>query len=117
MLHREAQLRIMDTRPGPRRIGLHHDEAAVDLLPPVHAGGILLPHEATLGEADAIQLCRIALEPEEVAELGPPFADAEAQAVFEPIRCGLAGRPKPAAAEFGKTRVVAGAFQRPMDGD
>ena len=57
--------------------GLDNDESAVDLLPPVHSGGILLPDEAALGEADTVEFGGIALKPEQVPDLRPPLADAE----------------------------------------
>ena len=47
----------------------------------------------------------IGFEPEDVAELGAAFADAEAQAVGEPAGRGLAGAGEPAAAEGGKARI------------
>ena len=77
---------------GPAAVALDHDQPAVDLLPPVHPRGILLADEAALGEADAVQLGRIAFEPEDVAELGAAFADAEAQAMLEPAGGGLVRR-------------------------
>ena len=109
-------------RPDNRRArvappsGFHDDKPAIDLLPPVHPGGILLPDEAALGEADAVQLGGIAFEPEDIAELGPAFADAEAQSMFKPAGCWLIGRPKPAVAESGSRgsgRTLAG--QRPVN--
>jgi hypothetical protein len=63
---------------------LHNDEAAIDLLPPVHPRRILLADEATLGEADAIQFGCVAFEPEKIAKLGASFADPKAEAMLEP---------------------------------
>ena len=79
-------------------VALDHDQAAIDLLPPVHPRGILLADEAALGEADAVQFRRIAFEPEQVAELGAAFADAEAQAVLQPA---VRAAPPPAPASAG----------------
>ena len=98
---RQAEFGISDPR-ALAAVALDHEQAAVDLLPPVHPGGILLADEAALGEADAVQLGRIAFEPEQVAKLGAAFADAEAQAMLEPAVRRLAGGREPAAAKLGK---------------
>ena len=86
---RKAELGIFGAGAGAAA-ARDDEQPAVDLLPPVHARGILLADEAALGEADAVQLGRIAFEPEDVAKLRPPFGDAEAQAVVEPAARGLA---------------------------
>ena len=88
-------------------------------MPPVHPRGILLADEAALGEADPVQLGGIAFEPEDVAELGAAFADAEAQAMLEPACCRFASRREPAPAErcsAGQATPVA-AVLRPMHGE
>ena len=81
-------------------IALNHDQSAVDLLPPIHPGGIFLSDEATLGEADAVQLDRIALQPEQVAEFGVALAYAEAEAVIEPAFGGIVSRCYPPPPQF-----------------
>ena len=110
-------VRIVDAGARPGRVGGDDDEAAVDLLPPVHPRGILLADIAALGEADAVQLGRIAFEPESLvrAELGDAFGDAERQAVREPALGRLAGGREPAAAERGQARIGRLAVRRPVD--
>src|SRR5438067_767184 len=100
MFDGEAELGIADTRAWAGRVGLDHHEPAIDLLAPVHPRCILLADKAALGEADSIQLDRVALEPENVAELRPPFGDAQMEAVLEPVGGGFARRRNPAAAEL-----------------
>ena len=85
MLDRQAELGIMDPGPWAGRFGLDHHQPPVDLRPPVHPRRILLADEAALGEADPVQFGRVAFQPEDIAQLGPALADAEAQAVFEPF--------------------------------
>src|SRR5688572_15970671 len=84
MLYRQSELLIDD--PGSRSGfgGRHDDKPPIDLLPPVHPGGIFLPDEAALGEADSVELDGVAFEPEDVSELRPALADTQAQAVLEP---------------------------------
>ena len=119
MLDRQAELGIGDAGARAGLGAFDHDQPAVDLGAPVHPRGILLADEAALGEADAVQLGGIAFEPEDVAELGAAFADAEAEAVLEPAGRRLAGRGEPAAAERGKARVGDAfvAVRRPVDGE
>ena len=100
----EAELGIFDAR-ALATAALDHEQAAIDLLPPVHPRGILLADEAALGEADPVQLGRIAFEPEHVAELRAAFADAEAEPVLEPADCRLGRGREPAPAERGKPRI------------
>ena len=83
----DRHVRLADIRPASAvsaAAGLDDEQPAIDLRPPVHPRGILLADEAALGEADAVQLGRVAFEPEDVAELGAAFGDAEAQAMLEP---------------------------------
>src|SRR5205085_5758157 len=100
MLHREAKVRI--EYAGARAFfgGRDDDQAAVDLVPPVHPRGILLADIATLGEADAVQLGRVAFEPEALvaAQLGNALGDAQAEPVLQPALCGIGRRREPAAA-------------------
>ena len=77
MFHGQAELRIMNARARSDGIRFDHDQAAVDLLPPVHPRGILLADEAALRKTDAVQFGGIAFEPEDVAEFGAAFGDAE----------------------------------------
>src|SRR5438045_1929146 len=98
MLNCEAKLGIMNAGSRAGRLGLDHDQAAIDLLPPVHSGRILLSHKAALGKADPVQLHRIAFEPKQVAKLGLPFAHAQTQAMLEPAACGVARWCEPSAA-------------------
>jgi len=44
-----------------------NEKTSVDLLPPVHPGGIFLADKTALGEADSVEFGGIALEPEDVA--------------------------------------------------
>src|SRR4249919_72259 len=81
-------------------IAFDHHQAPVDLLPPVHPGGVLLADKTTLGEADAIELGGIALQPKQVAEFGPTFANAKPQAMLEPAGCWLGGWGEPAEAQL-----------------
>ena len=119
MLDRQAELADSRTRVrGPVAVAFDHDQPAVDLLPPVHPRGILLADEAALGEADAVQFGGIAFEPEEVAELGAAFADAEAQAMLEPAawraRRRGASQRRPSAARRG-SGTPSPSVRRPMD--
>ena len=110
--------RVGDPRP-PAAVALDHHQAPVDLAPPVHPRRILLADEAALGEADAVQFRRIALQPEQVAEFGAALADAKPQAVLEPA----AGTVRPAGfsqrlpefrqARIGDTFIT---LRRPMHG-
>ena len=84
MLDRQSELLVKDAGSRSRFGGGHDDEPPIDLMPPVHSSGIFLPDEAALGEADAVQLGRVAFQPEQVAQLGPSLANAQAEAVFEP---------------------------------
>src|SRR5438046_670627 len=104
MLDRKAEFGIGSAGARAGCVGLDYDQPAVDLAPPVHPRGIFLADKAALGEADAVELDRIALQPEQVAELGATFADAEAEAMLKPARCRLIGWPEPAAAERAKAR-------------
>jgi hypothetical protein len=79
--HRQADLWIFGART-LSTAAADHDQPPVDLLPPVHPGGILLADEAALRKADAVQLRRIAFEPEQVAELRAAFANAEPKAML-----------------------------------
>ena len=90
---------------GPGSSASTTTQPAVDLLPPVHPRGIFLADEAALGEADAVQFRGIAFEPEDVAELGAAFADAEAKAMLEPAVAGSSGGAKPALAKVGQARI------------
>ena len=105
MLDRQAELRIDD--PGARAGASVSTTTRrrLTFCAPVHPRGILLADEAALGETDAVQFGRIALEPEQVAEFGAAFADAEAQPVFEPAARRFAGGRKPAAAKVRKSRI------------
>src|SRR5690242_4067940 len=95
----------MNPRAGAGHVGFDDNEAAIDLLPPVHPRRILLADEAALGQADAVELCRIAFEPEDVSELRAPFADAEAQPMLEPAGCRTIDRPEPALAQRRQSRI------------
>ena len=75
MDHGQAEIGIIDAR-AVATLAFDHEQPAIDLLTPVHPRGILLADEATLGEADAVQLRRVAFEPEQVTQLRAPFADA-----------------------------------------
>ena len=114
MLDGEAELGIGD-RGCAVRVGLDDHQPAVDLRAPVHSRGVFLADEAALGEADAVQLGRIAFEPEDVAEFGAAFGDAEAETVLEPAGRRIGRGAEPAAAEPGQARVgdaiVAGSDQ------
>src|SRR5438128_3819869 len=79
MLHREAELGIMDPRARAGRAGFDRHQSAVDLLTPVHPRGIFLADEATFGEADAVQFGCVAFEPEDIAKLEAAFGHSEAQ--------------------------------------
>src|SRR4051794_24120447 len=97
MDHGKVELRIF----GPRTLAAAsdgHEQAPVDLLPPVHARGVLLPDEAAFGEAHAVQLGSVALEPEDVAKLCRAFGDAEPQPMREPAlrRFARLREPSPA---------------------
>src|SRR4051794_14656018 len=107
----------MDAAARARRIGFDHYQAAVDLRAPVHPRGILLADEATLGEADAVQFGRVAFEPEQVAELGPPFAHSKAQPMLEPAGGRPFGKSEPATTELRQPRVgnAFAAVLRPVD--
>ena len=117
MYDRQAELGINDPRARSAAVVSDDDQPPIDLLPPVHAGGIFLADEAALGEADAVQLGGIAFEPEQVAKLGAAFAHAEAQAMVEPAGAG-GRRGQPAAAERRQARVGLPwcSVRRPMDG-
>ena len=101
---------------GPALVAFDHDQPAVDLGPPVHPRGIFLADEAALGEADAVQLGGIAFEPEEVAELGAAFADAEAQAVLEPAGRRARRRARASGGRARQARIgnALVAVRRPM---
>src|SRR5205085_5029187 len=88
MLDGQAKVQIMDPCARTGGIRSDHDQAPIDLLPPVHPRRILLADEAALVEADAVQFRSVAFEPEDVAKLGAAFADAETEAVFERPCCG-----------------------------
>ena len=98
VLHREIELGIVDAAARSGRIGRHDEQPPVDLLPPIHPGGILLADEAALGKADAVQFGGVAFEPEQVSKLGASFGDGEAEAVLEPAFCRLISwrQPPPA---------------------
>ena len=83
MLHGQAQFWIGYAGSRAGRVGFNHHQPAVDLLPPVHPRGVLLADETALGEADAVQFHRIALEPEDLAELPAPLGNTEAEAMAE----------------------------------
>jgi hypothetical protein len=101
VLDRESKLAIGDAGAGAGFHGLDDDQPAVDLGAPVHAGGVLLADEASLGEADSVELGGIAFEPEDVAELGAAFAGPEAEAVLEVAGRRIGRRGEPAAADIG----------------
>ena len=105
VLDGEAELGIGDAGARAGCVGLDDDQPAVDLGPPVHPRGILLADEAALGETDAVEFGGIAFEPEDVAELGAAFGDAEAEAMLEPAGRGIRGGREPATAEFGQARI------------
>src|SRR3954470_19273559 len=105
MFDREAKLGVVDACARSGSVGLDHDQPPIDLLPPVHPRGILLADEAALGEADAIQLGGVAFEPEQVAELGAAFANAETEAMLEPAACRIVRHAERALAEGRQTRV------------
>ena len=105
MLDRQAELGIMNSGTRARSVGFHHDEPPIDLLPPVHPGGILLADEAALGKTDAAEFDRIAFEPEDFAELRAAFGDAEAKAMLEPAGRRSIRGSKPTATELPKPRV------------
>src|SRR5215217_7031533 len=84
MLDRQSELLIDDARPLSGFGGRHNDKPPIDLLPPVHPGGIFLPDEAALGETDAVELDGVTFEPEDVGEFRTAFANPQAQAVLEP---------------------------------
>src|SRR4051812_24465974 len=117
MLNREAEIFVEHVSPRAFDRGWHDEETAVDLLPPVHPRGVLLPDETALGEADAVELRGVAFEPEDVAKLRAAFAHAEPQAVLEPAARGVLSRCKPAIAERGQARigVARRTVARPMD--
>ena len=80
----------------------------------MHPGGILLPDVAALGEADAVQLARIRLQPQGFAasQLGHAFRHAQRQAVRVPPRRRRAWRGDPAPAQRPEPRVGGGAGHR-----
>src|SRR3954451_12082035 len=82
MFNCESKLGIMNAGSRAGRLGLDHDQAAIDLLPPVHSGRIPLSHKAALGKAAPVQFGRVAFEPKEIAEFSAPFADPKTQTVF-----------------------------------
>ena len=104
MDHRQAEVGIGDAN-ALAAVAFNHQQAPVDLRPPVHPGRILLPDEAALGEADAIQFGGIAFEPQQVAELGRTLAHPKPQAMLAPVRCRFVGRRDPASAEIGEARI------------
>src|SRR5206468_6049971 len=112
---RDLELRIFGARTFAAT-SEHDEETAIDLLPPVHASGILLADEAAFGEADPVQLGGVALEPEKIAEFRLAFGNAQAQPMFEPAERGLVRRAEPAVAELGQPRVGHSlvAVSRPM---
>src|SRR6185437_10727452 len=103
MNDRTVDLGIFDARARAAADG--HEQAAIDLLPPVHPRGIFLPHEAALGEADAVKLRSVAFEPKEIGEFPPSLANAKVQAMLEPADRGLVRRREPALSERGEPRV------------
>ena len=104
MNDRKAELGIGGPRP-VAAVALDHDQPAIDLAPPVHPGGVFLADEAAFGETDAVQLGRVAFQPEQVAKLGAAFAGPETEAVFQPALGGRRCGAKPAAAKLWKARV------------
>src|SRR5205085_1501697 len=100
---------------GAVAVALHHQEPAIDLLSPIHPRGVLLADEAALGETNSVQLHGIAFEPEDIAELGAAFADAEPKTVLEPARRRFGRRSKPALAQLGQARVIPTVL-RPVNG-
>src|SRR6185369_9713385 len=67
----DGQVKLRIFGAGPFATAPQYDEqAAVDLLAPVHSGSVLLADEAALAKADAVQFDSIAFEPEEVAKFG-----------------------------------------------
>ena len=114
MGHGESKVGISDARAFATA-SLDDEQATIDLLPPIHARGVFLADEAPLGEADPIEIRRVAFEPEQVAKLGAAFTDPEAEAVLEPADCRLGLRREPALAERREPRIgVAAEFLRPM---
>ena len=105
MFDRPAEFGIMNSGARARSIAFHHDEPPIDLLPPVHPGGILLADEAAFAEADAVQFGGVAFEPEDIAELRAAFGDAEAKAMLEPAGRRSIRGSKPTATEFWEPRV------------
>src|SRR5262245_16067759 len=85
----------MDAGARSRRIAFHDDQPAVDLLPPVHSGGILLTDKAALGETDAVQLGGIAFEPKQLAKLGAALAHTQPKPMLEPPVLLRRQKPRP----------------------
>ena len=101
----DSKTKLGIVNPGALIASPNYEEPTIDLLPPIHPGGILLADEAALGETDPIQLGGIAFKPEKVAEFGSAFADAKAKAMLEPPVRGLGGTAKPALTELGQPWV------------
>src|SRR5690349_13142538 len=102
MLHRKPEIIVKDAGPRSGLRGRNDDESSIDLLPPVHPGGVFLADEAALGETHAVQFRRIALEPQQVGEFLTAFADAEMEAMLQPAMGVLVRLTEPAAAQFRK---------------
>ena len=63
------------------------------------------PTKQPLRETDAVQLGRVAFEPEEVAELGTAFADAETKAMLQPAVRHLRCSAEPTPTEIRQARI------------
>ena len=105
MFDRETEVRIEDPGSWAGLGGGDDHQSAIDLLPPVHPGSVLLADETTLGETDPVQLGRIAFEPEQIAQFGLSFAHPQAQPMAEPALRRAVGRREPAPPEVGQARV------------
>src|SRR5918993_5422030 len=116
MLDRQSELLIDDAGSRTGFGGRHDDKPPIDLLPPVHSRRVLLPDEAALGEADAVELDGVAFEPEDVTELRPALADTQAQTVLEPAGSRLIRFAEPSPPKLLQPRVDASgaALQRPV---
>ena len=114
MLDGEAEVFVEYAGAGARCCRRNYDEAAVDLLPPVHARGILLTDEAAFGEAHSVQLRRVAFEPEDVAELRAALADAQAEPVLQPAVSRLVPLAEPSSAKLVQARGDVDAMARDL---
>ncbi|MDR6128908.1 hypothetical protein QE452_003572 [Sphingomonas sp. SORGH_AS438] len=121
MLHHQAECGIGGTRPVARLGQRRDDQPPVHLAAMVHPRGILLPDIAALGEADAVQLARIAFQPQRLgrAELAHPLGHAQPQAMRGPalrhggVRPG-GGEPAPAQRRQSGVGHALAAIGRPV---